>query len=138
MMPIQKSKFLLKVVLSDPKVSLVKDSNEVAISSPIYVTAPAGIKGSGSAKLQGSISYEAKSGEFFLKNPKIVEFQVNTLPQKYQQQAKLVVQAATENVLAKRSIYQFKDENLKQKLAKSILKSVTVKDQTMWIELGVL
>lgn len=137
MMPIQKSKFLLTVILSDPKVSLIKNTNEVAVSSPIEVMAPAGIKGSGFVKLQGSLSYDAKSGEFFLRNPTIVEFEVNKLPEKYKQQAKLVVQTATENVLAKHPIYKLKDDNLKQKLAKAVLKSVTVKEQKLLVVLGV-
>ena len=136
MMPIQKTKFLMTVVLSDPKVSLIQESNEVAVSSPIDITAPAGINGSGFVKIQGSVSYDAKSGEFFLRNPTIIEFEVKGLPAKYQSQIKLVVQSALESALATRPIYKLKDDNLKQKFTKAILKSVTVKGRKLLIELG--
>lgn len=138
MMPIQRSKYFLTVILSDSKVNLIKESNQIALASPVVIMGPAGLKVAGFVKIQGILSYEANSGEFFLENPTIVDFQVSALPSKYQNQVKSIIQLAAAGALRKNPIYKLNDENLKHRLAKSILNSVTVKDQILLVELSIL
>ena len=133
MMPVEMKRFQLTAILSSPKVSLIKDSNEVAVFLLIDVLAPGGLKASGSAKIRGSLSYDDKSGEFFFKNPTVEEIEVTRLPEKYLPKVKEIAQLAADKTLSTRPFYTLKDDNIKHKLAKSMLKSVSVKDEKLLV-----
>jgi hypothetical protein len=107
------------------------------VSTSIDVSAPAGLKATGAAKIRGSLSYDAATGEFFFKNPSVDEFEVNGLPEKYRPTVRKVAQLAAEKALSGRPIYALKDDDLKHKLAKSALRSVTVKEGKLLVVFGV-
>ncbi|CAN5455126.1 hypothetical protein BH11PSE11_BH11PSE11_03040 [soil metagenome] len=137
MMPIQKKLFLATVSLPDPRVSLISETNEIGISSPVEVSIPGVIKGSGRAKIQGVPSYDARSGEFFLKSPAVTEFEVDGLPERYRAQVRELTQLLVEQVLAKRPIYKLNDDDLQHRLAKSVLQSVAVKNDKLLLVLEI-
>ncbi len=137
MMPIQVTKSMLTVNILDPQVRLLKESDEVAVASPLEMTVPGWAKASGYINVKGSISYDALTGEFFLKNPTISEIEIKGLPEKYRPYAKEAAQLAIGRSLATRPIYTLRDDDLKQKLAKAVIQSVTVKNQKVLVVLGV-
>jgi hypothetical protein len=49
---------------------------------------------------------------------------------------KKVLQSVASQFLAKKPVFRFKDNNLKHNLAKSTLKSITVDNENLIIELG--
>ena len=50
---------------------------------------------------------------------------------------KKVVEIAARKILAMRPIYRLSDDNLKHKLAKSVLKSIKVENEKLHIVLGI-
>lgn len=138
MMPIEKKKLFFKLKLSEPKIELIEGSNEIGIFTHIDFDSKFGIKGAGRAKITGALSYDADSNEFFFKNSKIQQLEIDKVSQKNIQQIKGLVQKVVSKILAKHPVYRLKDDNLKHKLTKSVLQSVSVKDKQLLLELSML
>lgn len=137
MMPLEKKKFFVNVVLSKPRIELLEGQDKIGIFSHIDVSAPKNIKGSGTAKITGAIDYKPESGTFFFKDPVIESLQINQFSEEYIGSVKAIAQLIISKVLAKRPVYTLKDDNLKQKLAKALLHSVSVKNRTLLLELRI-
>lgn len=135
-MPLVKKKFFVTVTLSEPKVDLQTENNNITVFLRIEVTAPGGIKGTGKLKVSGSLLYEPNNYEFFLKDPVLNNIVIDKVPDKYMPKIKSMSQQMVTKVLAKKPIYKLKDDNLKHQLAKSLLQSITVKDKTLYLVLG--
>lgn len=131
MMPVEKKKVFGTVTLSDPVVTLVNGSNEIAVAFKIKVRLVGGYTVSGKAKIKGAIRYEAAAGEFFLRNSKLEEFTIDKLPETYHRDVKGVVEMMMQEVLLEYPIYKLKNDNLKHKLVKAVLQSVTVTNQKL-------
>lgn len=136
MMPLEKKKFFITVIFSNPIVDLLESNNKIGIISDIQVKAPGGIKGKGKAHITGSLSYNNKKGEFYLNNPIISELKVDRVPEKYLPKVKNVAELALKKITSVRPIFKLKDNNLKQKLAKSLLKSIKVEKEKLIVELS--
>lgn len=137
-MPIKKKKLFFKIILSDPKIELLDGSNEIGIFTHIEIKSKIGIKGTGRAKIVGSLSFEPETGEFFFKNTKLLKLEVDKVSEKNNQQIRTLVQAVGGKLLEKKPIYRLKDDDLKHKLAKSMLQSIAIKDKKLLLKLSVL
>lgn len=135
-MPLVKKKFFVTVTLTEPKVDLQTENNNITVFLRIEVTAPGGIKGTGELKVSGSLLYEPNNYEFFLKDPVLNNMVIDKVPDKYMPKIKSMSQQMVTKVLAKKPVYKLKDDNLKHQLAKSLLQSITVKDKTLYLVLG--
>ncbi|NOQ77078.1 MAG: DUF1439 domain-containing protein [Methylococcaceae bacterium] len=138
MMPIEKKKLFFTVILSDPEIELIEGSNEIGVFTHIEIDSKIGIKGTGRAKITGSLTYKPDSSEFFFKNTKIEKLEIDKVSQKYNQQIKALVQAIGTKVLSSYPVYKLKDDNLKHKLAKAVLQSISVKNKKLLLKLSVL
>jgi len=136
MMPMEKKKFFVTVVLSNPDIDLSVGNNEIGVSSHIKIMALGGITGSGNAKITGSLSYDPKKYEFFFKNPKIVSLELANIPPILLPKVKKVAQLAVSQFLSKKPIYRLKDDNVKQKLTKAVLQSIKVENNQLLAELS--
>ena len=135
-MPIEKKRYFTKIILSNPKVDLIGETNEIGVLIDIVVKGPGGISGQGNANIKGGITYDKKKGAFYLKNPSIVSLNVGKVNGKIKKQIKKLLQYALKKALAKRPVYQFKDDKLKHRLAKSVLESVTIKNEKLLVRLS--
>ncbi|VAW61508.1 hypothetical protein MNBD_GAMMA11-2537 [hydrothermal vent metagenome] len=136
MMPLEKKKYFVTVILSEPVIDLTGGNNEIGIFSHVKIIAPGSIEGAGKVKITGSLRYDSKTGSFFFKHPEIVSLEVNDVPEKYMPNIKKIAQSAVSKILATRPVYKLKDDNLKQKLAKSVLKSIKVENKKLLVELA--
>ena len=136
MMPITRKKFMVTVVVSNPKLQLLKTGNLISVTSDLTATIPGGLQASGNVQITGTISYNRERGTFHLKNPTIEQMQVNGLPEKMQGTVRNLAQNGLIRTMHKRPLFQLKDDNLKHKLAKASLKSVAVKEGVLHVELG--
>ena len=136
MMPIEKKKFFITVILSNPHIDLAVGNNEIGLFSHIEILAPGGIKGEGKAKISGSLSYDSEKSEFYFKNPKIVNLQSENIPPNLLPKVKQIAQLAASQFLSVRPIYKLTDKNLKQRLAKAVLQSVKVEKNHLLVGLS--
>ena len=135
MMPFKQTQFFITVTLSDPKVELIKESNEIGVFTHVKVSAPGGIYGKGRGKVTGTLSYDASKGAFFFKNPKIVNLELDQVPKEYVKNIQLIAQVTATQAMSVYPIYILNDENQSQKFTKSRLESVEVKDETLHVVL---
>lgn len=137
MMPMKKTAFFVAVTLSNPNIDLTNGNNEIGLFAQVEVQALGSIKGSGEVKITGALSYAAEKAAFFLHNPKIVRLDVKNASEKVTLSMKKVIEIVARKILAARPIYILNDDNLKHKLAKSVLKSIKVENEKLHIVLGV-
>lgn len=134
--PIERQTMLAKVVLTDGKLHLLDKENEISVTAFLDVTALGSVHGSGVVTVQGSLSYNANEGAFYLHNAKITQLKVDQLSQDAVTQIKPLVQDLVTQSLQSRPIYQLKDNDMRQALLKASLKRIEVKQQTLRVILG--
>lgn len=136
MMPVEKKKGLLTIILSEPVVKLHQDSNKIGIKTNMQANILGMLKGTGVTEITGSLSYNKDKGTFHLLDPVITTMHINKVPDKYQPKIKNLAQQALAKTMAKRPIYQLRDDTMKHKLAKATLKSVTVDKGKLLVKFG--
>ena len=135
MMPMEHQALFVSVVLSSPDIDLTVGNNEIGFSSNVEVVVPGGLKGTGSSKVTGSLSYEPSKGAFYVSQPKIVDLKAENVPPQFTQQAKEIAQVAVSQFLSTRPIFVLSDKDLKQQMVKAVLKSVKVENNLLLVEL---
>ena len=136
MMPLEKKQYFFTVRLSEPRVELHDESNELSFFTHLDVIAPGGLKGGGQGEIQGSIRYEPATGEFFLQSPKLVDLDIRLIPKTLSPRIAALAELVLAKACAKIPIYRLKDDDSKHQLAKSTLKSIHVEDRKLMITLS--
>jgi len=126
LMPIKKEQMLITVTLSDPVLELGGQNHNIGVTANMKIQAPGGIQGTGSTKIVGDISYKKETGSFYLYKPKIAHIEIDQIPAQFHSNIKDLAQLALSNSISKKALFTLKDNNEQQRLAKSVLQSVTV------------
>ncbi|MDH5179555.1 MAG: DUF1439 domain-containing protein [Gammaproteobacteria bacterium] len=136
MMPLEKKKGIMTIVLTNPAVRLNQETNRMGIKVDMAVDVLGSLKSTGHAEISGELMYNKKQGTFHLVKPEIGDMHIDKLPNKYQPKVKELAQQALEKTMEKRPVYELRDDSLKQKLARATLKNVSVKDGKLVVEFG--
>jgi|TARA_B110000908_G_C10246949_1_gene449408 hypothetical protein len=137
LMPIEKKKYFVTVKISNPEIDLIKETDEIGIKAHIEAFAPGGIIGDGVVTIKGTLDYDPKKGAFYFKKPTIVSLVIDKMPKRLIPKVQKIAQIALSKAMAAYPVYKFKEGNLKHKLAKAVLKSLTVKNEKLILTLGV-
>lgn len=137
-MPIVKKKYFMTITLSKPQIELIEGANELGLKSNINVSAPGGLQGDGVVHVVGQLEYNQAEGAFYFKNARLIELTLNGIPPEIQPELKKVAQSSLTRTLSKRPVYVLKDNDIKQKIAKSTLQSIEVKNQELQITFAIL
>lgn len=138
MMPLAQNTFFGSIVLSEPEIDLIAQSDEIGVFSHIEIIVQGGLKGSGRARIIGSLSYHPETSQFFFKNPRIVTLEVDGIPENYLPEVKNIAQLVASNMLASYPVYTLEEDNVRHSFAKAVLQSVSVKNEKLLIELNAL
>jgi hypothetical protein len=136
MTPIERQTLFANIVLTDAKLHLLDKENQLSVKAFLDVTAFGGLHGSGHVTVQGSIIYNASEGAFYLDNAKLVQLHVDQLSKETVTQLKPVLQDIISQSLQSQPIYRLQDDDMRQALLKASLKSVEVKQKTLFVTLG--
>jgi hypothetical protein len=90
----------------------------------------------GYVDINGRITYKQEKSAFYLTDINIEEFEVNGLNFSNAEEIKRVVQNISNNFLEGYPIYHLNQKNYRQKIAKIFLKKLTIKEETLEIQLG--
>ena len=137
MMPLEKKKFFVTTILTNPILDLIETKNEISISTNVEVKAPGNISGNGTVIFTGTLRYENDPGSFYFDNLNVVSLTIDQVPSETLPKIKKMLEFVAKKYLATKPVFTFKDDNLKHKLAKSTLKSIAVENETLKIELGI-
>jgi hypothetical protein len=136
-MPIERKKFFLTVIVSEPILDLVENENRLGIEATIEAIVPGGFVGSGRANIVGAIDYNADEGAFYIRDPEIVSLNIKRIPERHLKSVKSFAQTLLTSSLTAYPVFRFKDDNIQHKLAKSKLESVVVEGKKLLVKLRV-
>lgn len=137
-MPLEIKKYFVTVKISDPKIDLIKETNEIGLFANIEANTLGGIQGKGKVMIKGTLQYDVHQGAFYFNNPTIINLAIDNVPESMIPKVQNIAQVTLANVMAVYPVYQFKDDNLKHNLAKAVLKSLEVKNETLLLTLSAL
>ena len=135
-MPLSKKQFFTELTLFEPRVDLIADSNQIGVFSKIHFKLNKQLQFQGQIKIRGQLTYRADEGAFYFKAPIIEALSIEQLPQKYQAKAISIAQKSATYLLNSMPVYRLKADQLSHNVAKATLKSVTVKDEKLLLELA--
>ncbi len=136
MMPLEKRKYFITTILTNPKVDLISSTNEIGLTTDVQVKAPGNISGNGIVYFTGTLRYENDTGSFYFDNLNVNTLDVENIPSESLLKIKKLVESLARKYLARKPVYKFKDDNLKHNLAKAALKSIVVENEILFVELG--
>ena len=138
LMPVQSQLLMIQLALSDPQVSLPEGQNRIAIASRLRALAPGLIDATGRAELSGTIRYQRQEGAFYLDQPVINALQIDQIPAQQTEPLKELLEVALSHALLSTPIYTLSKDNMKERMAKMMLKRVEVRDQKLLLHLDML
>ena len=133
--PLKKKNFMISTTLSDPLVTFIGENNRVGVEMSVDFKFPAKLNGSGRINLDGSLRYDNKSGSFYFDNIKINKLSIKDLDDEKTNSVKSLLEPIVRKALEKVPVYKFND-NFKEKLIKSSLKSIKVEKELLLVELS--
>lgn len=135
-MPLEKKLPLATLKLSEPRLNLLEKSNEISLFLNVDVVMLKGFKGAGRGALVGTIDYRPEEGAFYLINPRIVDLSIRHVPKAFMPTFSQAAQVLLSKSLLTYPIYRLNEEDVKHKMAKASLKSVTVSHDSIVLTLG--
>lgn len=136
--PLQEQTPFMTVTLSDPIVILKEKSDRIGLELTVATAALGNTGGKARGLMDGQLHYEPKTGEFFLRDPEVQRLYVAGVPEQYQSDIRMMVDSIAKQALSRIPIYTLKEDDPDQSLAKSFLKSVSVRNGKLILDLGLL
>ncbi len=121
----------------NPTVSLDPKNDRVGLEFSVLANVPGVLTGEGRGLIDGDLEYRYKTGEFYLRDPKIKSLELYDMAPEIVATVKLVLQQLMEQSLPVILVYKLQDNDLKQNMARSVLSSVDVRDGKLLLELSV-
>jgi len=134
--PITREDMLSRIRLYGPDVILTEGSNRIGLRLQLRATAANQLSMSGFARVDGALRFISKSGEFYLDNASIEELTLNDVPPVVQNQIRQIADAALRELLRDRAIYVLGQMGESKSVMGSDIKSVTVHDGRLLIEIA--
>lgn len=135
-MPLEKKLLMATLRLSEPRLTLLEESNEVSLFLNVDVIMLEGLKGSGRGELVGTIEYRAEQGAFYLVNPRIVNLNIDRLPSFLFSKIAHTAELLLARSLSTYPVYRLNENDARHKMAKAALKDVRVSRDTLLLTLG--
>jgi len=120
-----------------PKVLLTQKSKRIGLEISVLANIPGVIIGEGRGLIDGDLEYRHQTGEFYLRDPKIKSLKLYDMPTEVTASVRLALQQLMRQSLPVMLVYKLQDNDLKQKMVKSVLSSVTVRNGKLFLELTV-
>jgi hypothetical protein len=134
--PIREYAAFARVTLHEPQVILSRDSKELLLIIPIDANIPDQSQKKGHARIALKVSYRPGNGGLYLNNPRVVGFEMPNISKSMDKMLKAKITTICLNSLPLIQIYKLKEESLNHSLAKSTLKSYSIKDGSISLVFG--
>jgi hypothetical protein len=134
--PIREYAAFARVTLHEPQVILSRDSREILLIIPVDAKIPGPTLKKGHARIAVKISYRPGNGGLYLNSPRVVEFEMPNIPKTLDKELKAKITTICLNSLPLIQIYKLNEKVLKHSLAKSTLKSYSIKDGSISLVFG--
>jgi len=123
--------------LTRPAVYFEQRSNRIGLAVTVTTSMPGYIMAKGSGAIDGDLEYRQETGEFYLRDPKVRCLEIENLPSEAVMLLRQLLQEMAQQSLQLMLVYQLNDNDLRQRMARSVLQSVTVRNGKSILELEV-
>lgn len=134
--PVKQITPLVMLTAHDPVVMLKPDSHRIGLEFSVLAIVPGIFSGEGRALIDGDLEYRNRTGEFYLRDPKIRDLKLYDTPAEVTRSIRLGLQQLMQQSLPIILVYKLQDGDLKQQMAKSVLTSVNVRKGKVVLDLS--
>lgn len=134
--PLRHQDALMTVSIQQAKVLLKADSDKLGFTGKVETTLFASMKANADVELRGNVIYRAEQGAFFMSNIEVVELRSEQIPAQQVPNVKRIVAGLVNQLLSTQPVYVLNNEKAEEKLAKAVLKDVTIKDGKLHLRLS--
>jgi hypothetical protein len=134
--PIREYAAFARVTLHEPQVILSRESRDLLLVIPIDANMPDQPQKQGHARVALKVSYRPGNGGLYLNSPQIIEFEMPGISKSLNKELKAKIATICLNSLPLIQIFKLKEETLNHSLAKSTLKSYSIKDGFIGLVFG--
>ena len=133
--PIHREDELLSVRLYQPQVILTEHSNRIGLRLQVDATATSQFSVTGHARVDGILRFASDSGEFYLDDASVEELQIDGVPSLYEDQIRQLADGVVRDFLQNQPIYTLGQRGESKRIMGSDIKSVTVRNGKLIVEL---
>ncbi len=124
--PLQQVTPFSKLTYSKPSVVLNPKTNRIGLEVTVRAEMPGMIPVEGRGQIDGKLEYRNETNQFYLHEPKINNIRFANTDYQLTSTIQQMVSNVSQQALPVIFVYELKDQDLREKMAKSVLKSVTV------------
>ncbi|MCJ8312155.1 MAG: DUF1439 domain-containing protein [Saccharospirillaceae bacterium] len=130
-MPIEKSNFIGKALIDNPKLELNGQLNKIEFWVNFDALILKKINAVGVSKISANLFYNHQEGAFYLHDPIVEALNIKKVKDKHIPIYKKLLQVILKSSFKKHPIYVFDEQDFHQKFAKASLKSVAIVDDAL-------
>lgn len=133
--PITQQTPFSKVRYSSPKVVLDEKTNRIGLEVTVHAEMPGMIAIAGRGQIDGKLEYRQQSNQFYLHDPKIKNVRFANTSYELANSIQQMANSMSRQTLPMIFVYELKDQDLRQKMAKSVLKSARVQQGKLYLDM---
>lgn len=130
-MPVVQHQGLFSLTLNEPLLELLADEQRLSIRSQVLVNTALGTVHKGWIKVDGKLRYRQFDHSFYVDEPRVTEFHFLDLPAAFKPQIQALVEDVLTSTITEQPIYTLSDQNFQEAMAKMMLKSITIKENSV-------
>lgn len=130
-MPVIQQQGLFSLVLKNPQLELLADQQRLSIRSQVVLSTALGTESQGWIKVDGKLRYKQLDYSFYVDDPRVTEFNFADLPPALQPQIQALAGDILASVITEQPIYTLSDQSMQEALAKMMLKSIIIKEDSV-------
>jgi len=134
--PISEYAAFARVSMDVPQVRLSRANKDIVLVVPIVAKVMGGDVHKGRVTMLLGLSYKPAHGGLYLDQPRIKQFEISGVSEKIAADLREIVDIMSKNAFPLVRIYTVKERDLNHSLAKSELKSFTIRDGHLQLEFG--
>ena len=132
--PLQQATPFSKLTYSKPAVVLNPKTNRIGLEVTIRAEMPGMIPVEGRGQIDGKLEYRNETKQFYLHEPKLNKIRFANSDYQLANTVQQIVSNISQQALPVIFVYELKDKDLREKMAKSVLKSVTVQNGKLLLD----
>lgn len=134
--PLQQATPFSKLTYSKPAVVLNSQTNRIGLEVTVRAEMPGMIPVEGRGQIDGKLEYRNETNQFYLHDPKLNNIRFANTDYQLANTVQQIVSNISQQALPVIFVYELKDEDLREKMAKSVLKSVTVHNGKLLLDVA--
>ncbi len=123
-----------KVTYSKPIVVLDENTNRIGLEVTVKAEIPGMMPITGRGQIDGDLEYRKETHQFYLHDPKITNVRFANTDYQLTGTIQQMISSISQQGMPLIFVYELRDEDLRQKMAKSVLKSVDVKRGKVYVD----